>query len=196
MLAASCTAAEEGQGQQGVCARRCSLQGLSEILLLPKAFNPVRAQLWAHHALPTTAENVSFPSEHSSREHKQNEGVGLSNAALALGRGFTLGISWHVQTSQAQQCHPHPKTRHQEETHAPRASLPTGHVVTLLSLCQPTFPPCPKNSLLCVNTGIQVGLTRHCGSSQLDLFPHPTPPPTTENKCSFWLHQPQRFVLD
>lgn len=34
MLAASCTAAEEGQGQQGV---RCSLQGPSETLLLPKA---------------------------------------------------------------------------------------------------------------------------------------------------------------
>lgn len=37
MLAASCTAAKEDQGQQGVCARRYSLQGLLEILLLPKA---------------------------------------------------------------------------------------------------------------------------------------------------------------
>lgn len=98
-----------------------------------------------------------------------------------------------MQPSQAQQCHPHPRTRHSGETHAPRAFLSTDPVVTLLSPREPIFPSRPSNSLLCVNTTIQTGPMKQRSCLQLDLFPHPTLPPTTAHKCSSWQHRPQRF---
>lgn len=66
-----------------------------------------------------------------------------SNAASMPGHRFTLGITCQVQPSQAQQCHPHPQARHQGETHAPRASLSTDPVPTLLTLWSPSSHPAP-----------------------------------------------------
>lgn len=89
-----------------------------------------------------------------------------SNAASMPGHRFTLGITCQVQPSQAQQCHPHPQARHQGETHAPRASLSTDPVPTLLTV-EPIFPPCTNSSLLCVNISIQDDPRRqHSSSSQ------------------------------
>lgn len=92
------------------------------------------------------AVNASFPSETLQQEAQ---------------------APWKDRSVQhpAQQCHPHPKTRHQEETHAPRASLCTDPVVTQLSLCQPVFPSCPKIFLLYINIGIRVCPLRQRSSS-------------------------------
>lgn len=83
-----------------------------------------------------------FLVKHSSREHKQNEGIGQSNAAVTPGQGLTLGIGWHAQTSQAQQCHPHPKTRHRERLRLqePLSPLTCGDIARLRFLPQ-KLPP-------------------------------------------------------
>lgn len=192
MLAASCTGQRRIKGSRESVPGDAAYSSFQKSCCCPSpSFNPHRAQLWAHLVLPNRAENVSFPNEtlqQGAQAKWRNRSVQrCCNTWARIYPGHQLTHTDLTGTAV-------PATSKNQALGRDSCSKslplhwPCGDTACLHS--------CPNNSLLGVNTGIQVGLMRHPGSSQLDLFPRPTLPPTTENKCSFWLHQPQRSVLD
>lgn len=127
---------------------------------------------------PTGLRIRVFLVKHSSREHKQNKDTGPSNAALAPGHGFTLGISWHAQTSQAQQGHPHTKTATRKRLMLQEPLSPLAMWWHCSVYVSPSSPPAPKPPSL-VSIQEFRSASRGNVAAAVRVVPSPNPPQKT-----------------